>query len=140
MKSDWDTAQGWLRKAESDLAAADLCLKAGKSLDTACFHCQQATEKALKAWLIANSVTFPFSHDLTRLLAICSTRETAFQAFQTDALNLNPFAVEMRYDDEFWPSADETKSALDAANRIHSFVIAHFPLAPNRPPTVPPSP
>jgi HEPN domain-containing protein len=138
MKSDWDTAQGWLRKAESDLAAAELCLQAGKSLDTACFHCQQATEKALKAWLIANSVAFPFSHDLTRLLAICSSKEMRFQAFQADALNLNPFAVEMRYDDEFWPTTDETKLALDAANRIHSFVIAHFPLPPNPPPPVPP--
>jgi HEPN domain-containing protein len=133
MKSDWDTAQGWLRKAESDLAAAELCLNAGKSLDTACFHRQQATEKALKAWLVADSVAFPFSHDLTRLLAICSSKDTGFQAFQTDALNLNPFAVEMRYDDEFWPTAEETKLALEAANRIHSFVIAHFPLPPTQP-------
>ena len=135
MKSDWDTAQGWLRRAESDLAAADLCLKAGKSLDTACFHCQPATEKALKAWLIANSAAFPFTHDLTRLLAICSSKLPGFQAFQADALNLNPFAVEMRYDDEFWPTANETMLALEAANRIHSFVIAHFP----PPPTAPPS-
>jgi len=138
MKSDWDTAQGWLRKAESDLAAADLCLKAGKSLDTLAFTVN-SDRKSAEAWLIANSVTFPFSHDLTRLLAICSTRETAFQAFQTDALNLNPFAVEMRYDDEFGHQPTR-QVALDAANRIHSFVIAHFPLAPNRPPTVPPSP
>lgn len=139
MKSDWDTAQGWLRKAESDLAAAELCLTADQSLDTACFHCQQATEKALKAWLIAKSVAFPFSHDLTRLLAICSTKEPGFQAFQTDALNLNPFAVEMRYDDEFWPTADERRAALEAANRIRSFVTAHFPQPPKSPTAIPPS-
>jgi HEPN domain-containing protein len=130
MKSDWDTAQGWVRKAESDLAAAELCLKAGQSLDTACFHCQQATEKVLKAWLIANAAAFPFSHDLSRLLAICSAKEPGFQAFQADALNLNPYAVEMRYDDEFWPTPTETQAALEAANRIRSFVLAHFPQPP----------
>src|SRR5712664_682150 len=93
MKSDWDTAQGWLRKAESDLTAAEICLRAGQALDTACFHCQQAAEKSLKAWLIARSMTFPFSHDLPRLLTICTGREAGFQAFQADSLGLNPFAV-----------------------------------------------
>jgi HEPN domain-containing protein len=40
MKDDRDVAFGWLRKADSDLANAELCLAAGKTLDTACFHCQ----------------------------------------------------------------------------------------------------
>lgn len=130
MKSDWDTARGWLRKGESDLAAAEICLKAGQALDTACFHCQQAAEKSLKAWLIANSAPYPFSHDLTKLLALCAAKEPAFQSFQADALCLNPFAVEMRYDDEFWPKSQETSHAVEAARRIHSFVVAHFPAPP----------
>jgi len=50
MKSDHDVAVGWMRKAQSDLTNAELCLSAGKALDTACFHCQQAAEKALKAY------------------------------------------------------------------------------------------
>lgn len=133
MKSDLDTAKGWLRKAESDLAAADICLKAGQSLDIACFHAQQTAEKSLKAWLIANSLAFPFSHDLAKLIAVCCTKDPGFQAFRIDALNLNPFAVEMRYDDEFWPTAKETQDAVDAARRVHTFVVAHFPKPPPLP-------
>jgi hypothetical protein len=38
MKDDRDVALGWLQKTDSDLANAELCLAAGKSLDTACFH------------------------------------------------------------------------------------------------------
>ena len=133
MKSDWDTARGWLRKAESDLAAAEICLRAGQSLDTACFHCQQAAEKSLKAWLIASLTSFRFIHDLTKLLATCSLKEQGFNLFQADALQLNPFAVETRYDDEFWPTPQETQTALDAARRIHAFVVSNFPEPPVQP-------
>jgi len=34
------------------------------------FHAQQAIEKALKAWLAARSVSFPLTHDLSRLLGL----------------------------------------------------------------------
>jgi len=42
MKSNADSVRARLCKAESDLASAGLCLSAGESLDTACFHAQQA--------------------------------------------------------------------------------------------------
>ena len=32
------------------------------------FHAQQAIEKSLKAWLAAWSLTYPMTHDLSRLL------------------------------------------------------------------------
>jgi HEPN domain-containing protein len=65
MKDDRDVAFAWMRKAESDLENAELCLAAKKSLDAACFHCQQAAEKTLKAFLVANRADFPFIHDWT---------------------------------------------------------------------------
>ncbi|HET8626697.1 MAG TPA: HEPN domain-containing protein [Thermomicrobiales bacterium] len=54
-----DLVHGWLRKAISDLAAIELALGAGTALDAACFHAQQAAEKALKAYLIAYNTIFP---------------------------------------------------------------------------------
>jgi hypothetical protein len=36
---------------------------------------------------------------------------------------LTPYAVELRYDDEFWPSVDTAREALDAALAIKSFVM-----------------
>ena len=59
MKNNHDVALGWLRKADSDLKNAELCLAADEALDTACFHCQQAAEKAIKAFLIDRSLNFP---------------------------------------------------------------------------------
>jgi HEPN domain-containing protein len=127
MKGDRDVASGWLRKADSDLANAELCLAAGKALDTACFHCQQAAEKALKAYLIAAHVEFPFIHDLKRLLDYCSRIDPAFDTLTEAALRLNPFAVVTRYDDAFWPEPEELKNALDAAQTIRRFVQERFP-------------
>ena len=126
-KGDRDVALAWLRKADSDLANAELCLAAGKALDTACFHCQQAAEKSLKAYLIAKKVEFPLTHDLKRLLDHCSRIDPAFGTLTAAALGLNPFAVVTRYDDAFWPEPEEVQQALDAARAIRQFVQARFP-------------
>lgn len=51
----------WLLKADHDLRSAR-CLMSGDGeplLDTAVYHCQQAAEKALKAYLTAHNVVFP---------------------------------------------------------------------------------
>ena len=126
MKDDRDVALGWLRKADSDLANAELCSVAGKSLDTACFHCQQAAEKSLKAYLIANKAEFPFIHDLKRLLDRCSLLDSAFDSLAADALCLTPYAVATRYDDAFWPDSVEAEEALDSARKIRRFVQERF--------------
>jgi HEPN domain-containing protein len=47
----------WLVKAERDLMSAEILLDHEPLvLDTACFHCQQAAEKALKAFLVWQTV------------------------------------------------------------------------------------
>jgi HEPN domain-containing protein len=127
MKGDKDVAHGWLRKADSDLANAKLCLAAGEALDTACFHCQQAAEKALKAYLIAKNVEFPHIHDLKRLLDHCSRIDPSFDALTAAALCLNPFAVATRYDDAFWPETEEVQNALELAMNVQRFVLERFP-------------
>jgi HEPN domain-containing protein len=126
LKSDLDVARGWLRKAESDLGNARLCLAAGESLDTACFHCQQAAEKSLKAYLIAKGQPFPFVHDLDKLLDHCVAVDAAFESLRAGALELNPFAVTMRYDEEFWPDASAVHQALARARAIFEFVRQRF--------------
>jgi len=126
MKDDRDVVLGWLRKADSDLTNAELCLAAGKSLDTACFHCQQAAGKSLKAYLIANKAEIPFIHDLKRLLDFCLQLDSAFDAFTTDVLRLTPYAVATRYDDAFWPDLEEVQEALTSAQAIRRFVHERF--------------
>ncbi len=58
-------ANKWVQKAEADLLNADNNLNSENiPYDTVCFHCQQAAEKFLKAYLIANGRNYPLSHDL----------------------------------------------------------------------------
>jgi len=54
MKNHEDLARGWWRKGDSDLANARMCVDAGRALDTACFHAQQAVEKYLKSYLFSS--------------------------------------------------------------------------------------
>ena len=126
MNGNADAARGWLRKAESDLAAAEVCIKSDTALDAACFHCQQAAEKSLKAWLVNENEPFPLIHDLTNLLTLCSVRHPAFNQLLEDAASLNPFAIEMRYDAEFWPNSEEAADAFSQAQRVCDFVRKHW--------------
>ena len=117
-----------VRKAEHDLEAASriMAIEEGCPFDTVCFHCQQAAEKSLKAWLIAQDQPFPLIHDLEELIALCVTRESRFNELANDAAALNPFAITVRYDAEFWPSTEEAAEALARARRFYDFVQAHW--------------
>lgn len=127
MKSKDDLVRGWLRKAQSDLATAGLCLSAGDALDMACFHAQQAAEKCIKAYLTAHEVEFPFIHNLEKLVELCARVDSSFMTIKTSAQELTPYAVELRYDDEFWPSGETAREALDAATTIRDFVLERLP-------------
>ena len=122
-----DLVRGWLRKADSDLAAMDAAFNAGVAFDTVCFHAQQAAEKALKAYLLAHGVDFPYTHDLARLLVLCETREPAFASLGPLASTLTPYATTLRYDPVLWPSLEVAREARDAAVTIRDFVLLRLP-------------
>ena len=68
MSEQLEIARQWLAKAGSDLLNADNNLNSDEvPYDTVCFHCQQAGEKLLKAYLIGIGQEFPYSHDLFRI-------------------------------------------------------------------------
>lgn len=122
MKTKADLVKGWLLKAKSDIANAEMCLAANQALDTACFHAQQAAERSLKAYLIANDIDFPFIHNLEKLLELCAQSDKSFLTLKLLCQELTPYAVGLRYDNEFWPSAETAQEALNAALTIERFV------------------
>jgi HEPN domain-containing protein len=130
MKSKADLVKSWLRKADSDLANADLCISAERSLDTACFHAQQAAEKCLKAYLTAYEIDFPFVHNLEKLVEKCAQRDPSFLSLKASSQELTPYAVELRYDDEFWPTLETARQAFDTALTIRNFVLERLPREP----------
>ncbi|HAT11691.1 MAG TPA: hypothetical protein DCS97_14110 [Planctomycetes bacterium] len=62
----------WVAWARDDLAAARAMTSSTAAVfpSQSCYLSQQATEKALKALLIALDVDFPKTHDLLRLRAL----------------------------------------------------------------------
>ncbi len=122
-----DVAAGLLLKAESDLANARTCLAAGQALDTVCFHAQQAAEKAIKAYLTAQNVEYPFIHNIEKLVNLCFTRDDSFSEIKALGQTLTPYAVGLRYDHQFWPSADTAREAVETAVTIVEFVRQRLP-------------
>ena len=60
-----DFVQQWLHKAKADLAAAEILASSEMpDYSTGVFHCQQATEKFIKAYLVRYQIEFPKTHDL----------------------------------------------------------------------------
>ena len=129
MKTRVDAVKGWLRKAESDLVALRLCLSSGEALDAACFHAQQAAEKVLKAYLTAFDLPFPFVHNLEQLVDICMERDATFSSIKEAAQSLTPYAVELRYDDDFWPTKEAAEEAGRTAQQVKAFVTDRIPEA-----------
>ena len=127
MRGKSDLVKGWLRKAESDFENLELCLEHNRSLDTACFHAQQAAEKYLKAFLLYMGEDFPFVHNIEKLLELCGEKEASFLDLIFLGEKLTPFAVSLRYDEEFWPSRQLVEEARDVASRIRMLVAKLIP-------------
>lgn len=101
-----------------------IMMGSGKALDTACFHAQQAAEKYLKAFLSFNGVIFPRTHDIEELLVLCAKINKQFLDLIDETIFLTDYAVELRYDVEFWPEDRDVKIAFEAANRIKQLVLS----------------
>jgi HEPN domain-containing protein len=93
-----DFVQQWLRKAEADLAAAEL-LASSEMPDYSIsgFHCQHAAEKFIKAYLVRYQIEFPKTHDLGQLLRLASEADPKLREELNSCEWLTPFGVEFRY-------------------------------------------
>lgn len=126
MKDRGDLVAGLHRKAESDLLAMNASLAAG-ALDAACFHAQQAAEKYLKSFLAAQGVDFPRTHNLSKLLDACGDVDPSLNQLSEVVAPLTPYAVELRYDFEFWPTTEAAQEARTAAIAVREAIVARLP-------------
>jgi len=113
----------WISKANEDFEFASVNLKENKPFfSQICFHFQQAAEKYLKAFIIANDLEFLRSHDLPLLLKMSLSKDISLERLHEDCEYLNAFYVETRYP-VHWPtrfSADDAQRAFQSASRIRS--------------------
>jgi len=120
----------WIVKAGRDLRSARrLFSDTPPLLDTAAYHCQQAAEKALKAFLTMHDTPFQKTHLLAPLVLQCMREDHEFGALQEAAEVLTPFATAFRYPgDLIEPEATDVVLAIELAQRVVDFVSSRLPV------------
>ncbi len=83
-----------------------------------CFHCQQAVEKYLKAFLIYKKVEIvPKTHNIDLLLNLCAKFDKDFIIYT--GTELTTYAVDLRYPDVLYiPNKEEMNEAIKITNEI----------------------
>lgn len=115
----------WIAKADHDLGTALITYKhIPKYRDTIAFHCQQAVEKYLKAYILKLGLAFKRTHDVVFLLEQINQIEKIEDHWFKKALELQDFSVEIRYPDQMIELTDsDIESAVKSASLFRKFVI-----------------
>ena len=124
--SDMTLVRRWLSRAQDDLLVARRLFEDfhPKQLEISCYQCQQAAEKALKAYLISKEYEFPFTHDLVRLCQICLEFHEGFDDLLEDCADLSPYATQARYPNEIPIDEVKTLAALQKAERVMALCVS----------------
>ena len=117
---DSEETRAWLDKGRSDLKSARVLLNNAPPItDTATFHCQQAAEKHLKAFLVAHGVPFDRVHNLVYLLDACVEVDARLSCLAGQAALLTPYAVMSRYPGSMpEPVPEHAEAAYAAALQV----------------------
>lgn len=127
MKDNAALARGWIRKGDSDLADARRTVGSDGPYDTACFHAQQAVEKYLKGLLAFHGQPLPRTHDLEELQRLCTPLLSLAEFSALDLTELSGYAVELRYDADFWPERDTASEAVGLAEQVRTMIVRTVP-------------
>ncbi len=119
------TVKEWIDKADHDLGAAKLIyLHIPEYFDTIAFHCQQATEKYLKAILAYYQIEFQRTHNLVYLLDLISQKLIVSEETYNKAIILNGFSVQIRYPDTtIYLSKDELQNCILISQEFREYAI-----------------
>jgi len=119
----------WIRKAESDFAAAQHLNEGGALyVDGTTFHAQQAAEKYLKALLVWHQIEFRKTHDMQELLNLVSGIDHELPDVLSETVDLTPYGVEYRYPGDY-PHAtlEDATKALTVARHVRDVIRSHLP-------------
>jgi len=120
-----DFIKEWIYEGNNDLGLAEFVIKNdGTYYDLVCFHCQQAAEKFLKAYIIYLNLYYKKIHDLKYLLNVIKKKRTVPEPLFEQADLLSAYAIDSRYPDH-WndPSLEETKECIKAAQNFKKYIF-----------------
>ena len=112
----------WIEKAEEDRLVVQQLFDAGSIARGAIgFHCQQAAEKFVTAYLIFHGIDPERTHNLEFLVERCSDIDKDFS--DINLMNLTDYGVEARYPGDFLePSLSEIKALIQIVDNIRKKV------------------
>jgi len=125
----WSNTREWLRRTKEDLDAAALVVTVPSPLvRTALFHCQQAVEKAMKAFLTWHDASFREVHNLEELGESCIRLDSTLASAVTRVTVLTKYAVRFRYPGApYEPDVEEAQEAMGLARGFVDTVLAKLP-------------
>ncbi len=129
MKENFLNASRWLKQAVHDLERAKLDLKEAFYSD-ACFLSEQASQKALKAFLFFTGERAVPIHALVKLVNESAKKDKKFESLMEAARILDKYYIPTRYPDALPMPAvpfeeydiKDAREALECAGRIISLV------------------
>ncbi len=122
-----DETRQWLSKAQQDLSVSEVAISGGLE-EAAVYHCQQAAEKTLKAFLVFHQQPFRKTHNLKELGEACLALAPDLPASVEASFRLTEYAWIFRY-----PGGprdieeNEAEAALCLARKVHDDVAGRLP-------------
>ena len=119
----------WPRLADDDLRIAGQTMKDTEPVYwAAAFHCQQAAEKSLKAFLAYNEYHVEKTHDIEYLVKLCMKFLSEMERFIESGAALSEYAVETRYPAAIFEITKiKAEKAVETARSIYEFILKSLP-------------
>lgn len=126
MKTKKELVNNWIEKAEKDLLTAKHEVSFPDAVtESVCFHCQQAVEKLLKAYLVFLGLSFVKTHEIGELITKCEAEDKEISVFKEEADKLTDYAIDIRYPEEpIVPTLEDAQEALEVANKMREFLLS----------------
>ncbi len=130
MKNPKANSLRWLDQAKHDLEVAEKNLEVLGFYSDVCFMTEQASQKALKAYLYFKGERYITIHSVRELVVLCGKYDEEFEKFIEHGMMLDRYYIPTRYPDALAPPAVPYKSytkkeateAVNAARDIIGFV------------------
>ena len=81
----------------------------------------------IKAFLNWKQVQYPKTHVLTALLDMAVPHQPELEDFRGRLLGMVTYAVEMRYDDEIYPTVEEIQTAIETTRDLRQKILSLLP-------------
>lgn len=115
--------EDWIEAAKKDLKGAKILHEKTGVEELVAFHCQQAVEKYLKAFLIKETGILHSGHHLMGLLKKCYQIDEKFKEFIHQVTFLNSYYIETRYpsDEGLVVDREDAERCIEYASQVLTY-------------------